>query len=123
LRKFINKEFLGFFFVGIANTLFTYMLYALFIGFFTYGFAYTVAYVVGVFLSLYLNTVFVFRNTFSFKKVLQYPFVYVIQYVIGILLIYIFIGIMGINEYIAPIFAISLTMPITFLLARYIIRG
>jgi putative flippase GtrA len=122
--KFIKKEFVRFILVGGANTAFGYVLYAfLVLVHVHYMMAYTITYIISIFISYYLNTRFVFNCAVNLKSALQYPLTYVVQYLSGALFLHILVGIMAVNKLIAPLFVIALTIPLTFVLARFIIKG
>jgi putative flippase GtrA len=121
--KYINREFVRFVLVGGLNTLLGYALYAFFLLFLAYTIAYTASYVLGIFISYYLNTRFVFRMSFDWKKALQYPAVYVAQYILGVLCLYFLVEFLHVNKLLASPLTIMLTIPATFLMSRFIIKG
>jgi hypothetical protein len=95
-----RREFILFLLAGGINTALTYGLYLLLLLVMSYPFAYTGSYVAGIFLSYYLNARFVFREPLSLAKALKYP-----------------------NKKIAPLVIVVVTVPATFVMSRYIIRG
>jgi putative flippase GtrA len=117
------REFILFVFFGGVNTALTYGIYLVFVWHFAYAAAYTVSYVFGVFISYYLNARFVFREKLRVSKALQYPIVYVAQYLIGLGLLYLLIEVARLNKLIAPIAVVCVTVPCTYLLSRYVIKG
>jgi putative flippase GtrA len=125
--KFISAvgftpEFIRFLIVGGINTLSSYIIYTLFLLFFSYPIAYTLAYIIAIFVSYYLNTIFVFKHKTSLSKALQFPFVYLTQFLVGFVLLFILIDILGFNEFLAPFFVVLITIPVTFVLSRFIIK-
>jgi putative flippase GtrA len=108
---------------GIVNALLTFGIYALALVFLPYFAAYSLSYVAGIFLSLYLNARFVFRSPLDLKKVLQYPAVYVVQYLLGLATLYVFVQLLAVNELVASPLTLALTVPVTFLLSRFILKG
>jgi putative flippase GtrA len=121
--RFINREFTRFIFWGGVNTLLGYLLYALLLLFLQYLVAYTVTYLTGILISYYLNSRFVFRREVGLKKAVQYPLVYLAQYLLGTGALYLLVQVMKVNKLVAPAIVILLTIPVTFLLGRRIIRG
>ena len=109
--------------MGGINSGLTYGLYLLLLLMMRYPFAYTGSYVAGIFLSYYLNARFVFRERLSLSKALKYPSVYLLQYVLGFALLYVLIESLHVNKKIAPLVVVVITVPATFLMSRYIIRG
>lgn len=124
--KFIKGgwgEFAGFGLVGAANTVLTYGLYAVLLFLFSYKVSYSLAYVSGIFISYYLNSRLVFRESVSLSKFIQYPLVYLVQYGLGIIILYVAIDILGCSQWLAPLAVIAVSLPVTFGLSRYIIKG
>lgn len=107
--------------VGCLNTLATYLLYLGLLLLFSYNLAYSCAYVGGIVFSYYLNVLFVFKKKVSWKSFLQFPLVYVLQYglSIGIMNFLILYG--EITQTMAPVLAIILTIPVTFLMSKFIV--
>lgn len=122
LTKFINLEFNKFIFFGVVNTALGYVIYVILLLFLAYPVAYTIAYVSGIFLSYYLNSRFVFKREMRLSKAMQYPVVYIVQYVLGISLLYLLVELCEINKVIAPVLIVIVTVPVTFLLSRFIIK-
>ena len=121
--KIIKSEFLKFIFFGGVNTALSYVIYVILILFLVYPAAYTLAYISGIFVSYYLNSRFVFKREFSLIKAFQYPLVYLVQYLLGVSLLSVLIEIFSLNKYIAPALVIVLTIPATFHLSKFIIKG
>jgi putative flippase GtrA len=118
-----NHEFTRFIVVGGVNTLLTYFVYAGLLFFWEYPTAYTVSYISGILISYYLNARFVFREKLRLTKALQYPLVYLVQYLLGLGLLYLFVEIARLSKFVAPILIVLLTVPCTYILSRYVIKG
>ena len=118
-----RQEFIAFLVSGALNTLLTYGFYLALLLVVGYPIAYSGSFIVGIFLSYYLNARFVFREPLRLSKALQYPAVYVVQYLLGLGLIYFFVSVIHIDKEIAPLPVVLLTVPFTFFLSRYIVRG
>nr|WP_318283421.1 GtrA family protein [Paenibacillus xylanexedens] len=123
LTKRLNKEFLKFLISGGINTLATYLMYLFLLLFFNYSLSYSVSYILGIFLSYYLNSVFVFQEKISFRKFLKFPIVYLVQYLVNMLLIYVLVEHAHFFVQIVPLVAMLITVPITFLLSKLIIKS
>ncbi|MNW45059.1 GtrA-like protein [compost metagenome] len=121
--RFLNKEFIKFVISGVLNTVATYLIYLMLLVFLEYSLAYTVSYLSGIFISYYLNTLFVFKEKISFKTFLKYPIVYVVQYTINLIMIFVLVEHLGLSEQLVPLIVVIITIPITFLLSKLIIRG
>jgi len=121
--KITNKVFLKYVLSGGINTISTYIIYLLLLKVTNYNVSYSISYVSGIFLSYYLNSVFVFKEQISIRKFIKYPIVYVVQYVVNLILINILIRYFGLSSSLVPIIVIILTIPITFTLSKIIIKG
>ncbi len=121
--KSISREFIRFIFFGGVNSLLTYAIYAFFLFFVAYAVAYTLSYVLGIFISYFLNARFVFNEKARLTKALQFPLVYLVQYLLGVALLYILVEIFSFSKLLAPILIVVFTVPITYLLSRFIIKG
>lgn len=116
-------EFVRFVLVGGANTVATYGLYLLFLRLVSYPKAYTASYAAGILISYYLNAHFVFKERLRLVKALQFPMVYVAQYVAGMALLYILVETAHLSPRLAPIIIVVVTVPLTYFLSRYVIKG
>ena len=121
--KLIKSEFFKFIFFGGVNTALSYTIYVILIWFLVYPVAYTLAYILGIFISYYLNSRFVFKREVRLVKAFQYPLVYLVQYLLGVSLLCVLIEIFSLNKFIAPALVIVFTIPVTFSLSRFIIKG
>jgi len=111
-------QFARFIVSGAINTGITYGLYLLLLPLFGYLPAYSAAYVAGILLSFWLNSVFVFRQQMSWRGLVRFPLVYVVQYALTAMLLWLLVDTLGISERIALLAAIAVTVPVTFLAAR-----
>lgn len=118
----IHGEFFRFLVVGGANTVSTYLLFLLLLAFFPYLIAYSLAYCVGVVVSYFLNSYFVFRRPFSLATFLAFPVVYVVQYGLGALILWLLVDRAGVAPQLAMAGSIGLTIPVTFLMSRFVLR-
>jgi putative flippase GtrA len=118
-------QFIKFGIVGLSNTIIAYAIYSLMIYF---GLHYIVASVIAFFISV-LNSFF-WNNKYVFKKqqdqkrnilysllktFLSYAFT---GLVIQNLLLFVFIDIIHISKYIAPLFGLTVTVPLNFVLNK-----
>ena len=122
LFRVFGSESVRFLVSGAVNTGFTYLLYLLLLAWLKYGVSYTISYIVGIVLAYFLNSVFVFRTNLSLIKFISFPLVYLIQYLAGMALLYLLVDIVGMDQTIAPALVITVTLPITFLLSRSLLK-
>jgi GtrA-like protein. len=108
------KEFIGFLGVGVTNTILTYFIYLLLLFVIHYQLAYLFSYILGIFITYYLNLKFVFKKKSNKEKILKFPLVYIFQYIVGAILMNIIVNKLDINKSFAPILIILFMLPITF---------
>ena len=118
-----RREFALFVFFGAVNTGLSYGIYLLLVLFVAYPTAYTLSYPLGILISYYLNARFVFREKLRLSKALQYPVVYLVQYLLGLGLLYLLVEVAHLSKFIAPILIVLITVPFTYVLSRYVIKG
>ncbi|MEN6326647.1 MAG: GtrA family protein [Syntrophomonas sp.] len=124
--KFIDeqlKEYQRFFWCGLINTILTFIIYILVLKIFIYSLAYTISFVSGIFISYYLNCSFVFKKKLSLKSALQYPLVYLAQYLLGVSALYVLVEKFLIQQWLAPLLVLFITVPLTFVMSRRVIKG
>lgn len=120
--KSFRGEALRFLLAGAFNTAVTYVVYLAALQVMPYRFAYTGAYAAGLVLGYAVNTYFVFRARWSWKKMLAYPLVYVMQYGLGLLCLTVLVERQWASKEWAPLLVVVLTLPLTFLASRYLIK-
>ncbi len=119
----MNPEWLRFAGVGLFNTAAGYVLYLLLLRFLSYAESYALTYAAGIFISYGLNSRFVFRRPLELGKALRFPVVYGVQYVLGAMALWTAVELLAVDPRIAALLAVALTVPVVFLLSRYVIRG
>lgn len=107
---------------GGINTAFTYGLYFGLQVIMPYQAAYAFAFTLGIVFSYWFNSRIVFTTPVSWKGFMTFPLVYLIQYVLSAILLGFFVEQIGINQLFAPLFVIIVTVPITFILTRWLLR-
>ncbi|BBJ00623.1 hypothetical protein FGKAn22_23150 [Ferrigenium kumadai] len=118
----IHGEFARFLIVGAANTLSTYLLYLLLLAFFPYLIAYSLSYCTGIVISYFLNIRFVFKRHVSLATFLAFPVVYISQYCLSALILWLLVEQSGVAPALAMVGVIAATVPITFLMSRFVLR-
>jgi putative flippase GtrA len=121
--KLFKKPFFRFLLVGGTNTVITYLLYLAVIQFFDYKIAFTVSFIVGIFIAYGLNSFFVFKTPFSWAKIAQYPLVYVGQYLIGLGLLFVAVNLLRIDARVAPLLNVVILLPFTYALNKWFLVG
>jgi len=108
---------------GALNTGLTYLAYLLLLRVVSYRWAYSISYVAGIFLSFVLNSLFVFRVPLRWGRLLPYPSVYLVQYLLGLCVVYAGVELLGWDERLMPLAALAVTVPVSFVLTRWILGG
>lgn len=121
--RFINREFYRFVFWGGVNTLASYLIYAFLLRLFSYLIAYSIAFVLGILISYFVNSIFVFQQRLELRRAVKYPLVYAVQYVLGVAFLYLLVQILRIDRLLAPAIVVLLTIPATFVLSGRILKG
>ncbi|MFJ7736036.1 GtrA family protein [Lysinibacillus sp. NPDC097287] len=118
----MNKEIIRFLFVGGFNTIATYGIYLMLLLFFSYNISYSISYISGIAISFLLNSKYVFKVKLTFSKAIKYPIVYVVQYIINVIVLNLLVKNSIVNEMIAPILVIIISLPVTYILSKYILE-
>ncbi|MDD2031065.1 GtrA family protein [Pseudomonas sp. 39167] len=118
--KWLEIKFFRFLLTGGLNTIATYFLYLALLNILPYIWSYSISYVCGIFLAFVLNRFFVFKEHQGLKTVLLLPMVYVAQYTIGILVVWLWVRKLLLPEYLAPLAAIIISLPLTYILSKLI---
>lgn len=119
--RFINREFYRFIFWGGINTLAGYLIYVLLLRFLPYLVSYSIAFVLSIFISYFLNSRFVFKQELKLGKAVKYPLVYLAQYLLGTVSLYLLVQIFKVNKLLAPALVVLVTIPVTYFLSRRIV--
>lgn len=106
---------------GAFNTAATYLLYLLLQRLINYQAAYAISFLAGIALAYAINLGWVFRSAHTTKKALAFPLVYLAQYALGALLLALLVERLGVPQQVAPVVVIVVTIPITFVLSRYVL--
>jgi putative flippase GtrA len=117
------NKFLKFLLSGGINTFITYIIYLALLNYMSYGISYSISFCVGIVVSYGLNRFFVFHSKGDKKTILLFPFVYVIQYIVGFILVFLWVELLQWHVFLAPIAATIITIPLTFILTKWIFKG
>jgi len=122
MRRVVH-EFARFVVAGAVNTITSYAIYLTLLQWMPYLAAYTIAYAVGIGISYLLLTRFVFGAPRRLATAMRFPLVYVAQYLTGSAIILLLVEAWGIRSSIAAIVAIIGSIPVSFLLSRFVLRA
>lgn len=117
------KQFLGFSMVGVINMVLSYSIYAILIRFNVHHqIANQIAFWLSVINGFVLNKNVVFKSTKSQKiksESIKYTAVYGFNWILGIFLLYLYIDVLKINSYFAPLISIPITIPMNYALNKF----
>ena len=119
------KQFFKFGLVGVVNTLINYFIYAIltYLGLF-YLFSNVIAFAISMVNAFYWNNKHVFKENRENRKAINSVFRMVVSYafsglVVSSALLYIFVDMLKISEYIAPFLGLCITVPLNFVLNKF----
>lgn len=121
-REGIKAEAIRFLLAGGINTLATLAIYWSLLPLAGYGPAYTAAYLAGLAISYLLNVAFVFQVRATARSALAFPLVYAAQYGAGLGILWLWSDVMHMAPAYGVIASIGLTVPLTFLMLRFVLR-
>ena len=115
-----QSRFLRFIVSGVVNTAITYVIYLFLLSVMPYQAGYTISYLIGILLAFALNRYFVFKQHRGARSIVLFPLVYIVQYLCGMLLLFIWVEALNLSVKLAPLVVVMITIPVTYLLSRYI---
>lgn len=121
----INTEFIRFVIVGGINTIHYYGVYLLCLHLLHmhYFLSHIIGFVLSLVGSFFLNTYFTYKVKPTWKKFLQFPLTQVVNTVTQTSLLFILVEIGNISSNYAPLLAMFITVPITFMITRRILKS
>lgn len=114
-------QFIKFGIVGLSNTAIGLGTYYLFLGIgLHYMFANVISWIISVFNAFYWNSKYVFKTTELWIKALCKTYIsYGVSFLAGSFLLYIFVELVKISEFIAPFLVLIVTIPLNFILNKF----
>lgn len=85
-----------------------------------YRLAYSISFFVGIGVGYLINAFWVFDKAPTAKSALAYPAIYFVQYLIGLVFLAVLVEILSTPEGIAPLIVVAVTLPVVFLLTKFI---
>ncbi|MBK6510570.1 MAG: GtrA family protein [Haliea sp.] len=119
----MTEEFCRFLVAGAINAVVSFSLFFLFNLFVHYQLAYWLAFVGGILFSFWLNSRWVFRTGMKWSTFFAFPLVYLFQYVFGAAMLHILVEMLGMSEWWSPLLVVALSVPVTFLMSRFVLKG
>lgn len=120
----LHLEIIKFIIVGGINTFNYYVVYLLLLKVLNvhYLVSHITGFIVALIISYYLNCYFVYKVQPTLRKFLQFPITQLVNVGMQTLLLFIFVRFFHINSVIAPFAGLIITIPVTFILSKYILR-
>ncbi|HDJ2894400.1 TPA: flippase GtxA [Staphylococcus aureus] len=119
-----HAEILKFIIVGGINTLNYYVVYLLLLKLFhiEYMISHITGFIVAFVISYYLNCYFVYRVKPTWRKFISFPITQIVNVSLQTVLLYVFVSWLNLPAEIAPFAGLIITIPITFILSKWILK-
>ncbi|MFO8292929.1 flippase GtxA [Staphylococcus aureus] len=119
-----HAEILKFIIVGGINTLNYYVVYLLLLKLLhiEYMISHITGFLVAFVISYYLNCYFVYRVKPTWRKFISFPITQIVNVSLQTVLLYVFVSWLNLPAEIAPFAGIVITIPITFVLSKWILK-
>ncbi|EOD4640961.1 flippase GtxA [Staphylococcus aureus] len=119
-----HAEILKFIIVGGINTLNYYVVYLLLLKLLhiEYMISHITGFIVAFVISYYLNCYFVYRVKPTWRKFISFPITQIVNISSQTVLLYVFVSWLNLPAEIAPFAGLIITIPITFILSKWILK-
>ncbi|AEW66399.1 flippase GtxA [Staphylococcus aureus] len=119
-----HAEILKFIIVGGINTLNYYVVYLLLLKLLhiEYMISHITGFLVAFMISYYLNCYFVYRVKPTWRKFISFPITQIVNVSLQTVLLYVFVSWLNLPAEIAPFAGLVITIPITFVLSKWILK-
>ncbi|HCY6874371.1 TPA: flippase GtxA [Staphylococcus aureus] len=119
-----HVEILKFIIVGGINTLNYYVVYLLLLKLLhiEYMISHITGFIVAFVISYYLNCYFVYRVKPTWRKFISFPITQIVNISLQTVLLYVFVSWLNLPAEIAPFAGLIITIPITFILSKWILK-
>jgi len=85
-----------------------------------YILAYSITYLVGIFIGYCLNSSFVFKKPKNIKNAATYPLAYIINYAVSLGILWLLVNWIYIPKEFAPILVLAITTPLIYFMTKAI---
>lgn len=119
-----HAEILKFIIVGGINTLKYYIVYLLLLKLLhiEYMISHITGFIIAFVISYYLNCYFVYRVKPTWRKFISFPITQLVNVSLQTVLLYVFVSWLNLPAEIAPFAGLIITIPITFVLSKWILK-
>lgn len=122
---FMNREFIKFVVVGGINTAVYYLCYL--IGLHGLNLHYLVAHVIAIVISVvgsfFLNSYYTYKVRPTWKKFFLFPLTQLVNITVTAILLIILVDFLHLNRNLAPLAAVVVTIPITFIVTGRVLKS
>ncbi|WP_330857366.1 MULTISPECIES: GtrA family protein [unclassified Exiguobacterium] len=87
-----------------------------------YGVSHVVAFTLSMIASFFLNSYFTFKVKPTLRKFLQFPLTQVVNFTVTTVCIYLLVEQLNVSTTLAPLFAIFIAVPATFIVTSKILK-
>ena len=108
---------------GGFNTIVTYLAYLVLLQWLPYQQSYSIAFASGIGLAYWLNRYYVFRRPAGTMGPVYVAMIYTGQYLLGLLIVSAWVGWLGAPANLAPLVAIAVSLPLTYLSNARVFHG
>ena len=123
MKRYGKLEPLRFIIAGAINTGITYVFYLVLLQSMPYVVAYSITYLAGIARGYVLNAYVVFKKQPTARSAAMYPLLYGLNFALGLSLVYAFVELVGVSREIAPLLAISVSVPIMYMATSFVFKG
>lgn len=121
LDKRIIREALRFCMVGMAATAIHYGIYWFLKRWVNVNIAFATGYIISFFCNYFLSALFTFKAKTSFRTGIGFTGAHLFNMILQLLLLNVFLR-LGINSNLAPLPVYAISVPVNFLLVRFVFR-
>jgi len=118
----LNDSKIKFIIIGILNTINYTLFYAFALWIFNeqYLIASTVGWILSMFISYFLNSLYTYRVGISFKQFFIFPITYLPGFIISIIILTLLVN-FGVNDLLAGLLSQIIVIPFSFLIMKYVL--
>ena len=120
LKIFGELNFYKYLITGFINTNITYFIYISLLQLISIFYAYSTAYIIGIFMGLFLNSKFVFEIKINIGTTITYAILNLFSYFFSGILLWLFVEKFYYSKMLAPLLVLCVSIPINFFLTKLI---
>lgn len=118
MKPNFGSQFFRFCINGGVNVIVTLLFYEALLLFFSYKYAYSLQYLIGILIAWLLNSKFTFKSNLSLFRLFLFSVSYALSFIIGLAFLILAINFTGISEKAAPFVIIPIMIPVNFIFSK-----